>query len=756
MVEASYSDLPPPKRPRARETLLMTFASLGAIYGDLGTSPLYTLSSIKYKSSPPSERDILGGLSLVFWVFVLIVMFKYALVVLTLGPNNGEGGQVAIYAKIARHLNIGPKGVVIPGSSEKSDLELLQRLDTNQSFMSHYLQKARDFKHHPRVIRAVSYVILWGCFLGCSLVFSDGLLTPTTSILSAVAGIQVAQPSFTSVLAVSEVIIILLFVIQQLGSHRISIVFAPIIVLWLIGLVICGIYNIVKYEPTVFRALSPHYAIELLRTSGIDAFSGAMLAVTGTEAMFADIGHFGRVPVQIGISVVFVCLQFCYLGQGAYLIHHPDAMSNPFYLSIPGGSNSPTYWVMFMLATLSTIIASQALVLGVFSIVAQLINLDCFPRLHVKHVSASYAGKVYIPLVNFVLLVGVCCTAAGFKNSNNVTAAYGLGINLDFVVTSVLMLICMVYVYECHIVWPLIFGLVFLPLEFVILVANFKKVPHGGWFPLMVAALCFGFLAFWRFGRARIVDQQDAARVRIAELYPAFQKQSEEVDLRGRSTDRDLDEISELVLSLPEVIKSEGIDVVSRFGSSKLHTFSGVGFVHCEALVLRSPNTVPQLYHRLVSNTHSLPSVIVFCCTRTLSIPYVPTEDRVLVGSMPIPGHYKCIVRFGFMEDLYIDKHLRNHILNSIPEVDAMTKKSFAGGILEHTSVPVMHVFENNVIRSHEWVSSRNPVRWAVRACRRFLINRVFAPLEQIFQTNDEVLDTEEDAKVLIGGVVRI
>lgn len=780
-----------------REIFMLTFTSLGAIYGDIGTSPLYVLNTIDYATKEPTKDDIYGGVSVVFYLFIFLVMIKYCLIVLTIGPNNGEGGQVAIYARIARHLNIGPQGVIIPGSSEKTDLELLQRQETNQSFISHYslLETTRTFKKNPKVLNFVSHFILLSCFLGCSLVFSDGLLTPTTSILSAVAGIQISKPSFSSVLAVSEVIIIFLFFIQQYGSHRVSFMFAPVISCWLLGLIICGIYNIVKYDPGVFRALSPYYAVTLLKKGGIDVFSGAMLAITGTEAMFADLGHFGKLPVQIGISMVFVSLMCCYLGQAAYIIHHPSALISPFFYSIPGGVNGWCYWIMFVLATLSTIIASQALILGVFSIVGQLINLDCFPKFKITHVSEKYSGKVYIPLVNFMLLIGVCATAAGFKNSNNVTAAYGLGIALDFVVTTLLILIAMVYVYEFNLLIPLLFAAVFLPLEIIMVVSNLKKVPHGAWFPLMMTAISFSFLSFWRYGRSKVVEQKFASKVRIDDIYPEFKRRIpalETVDLGSKSKDvRDADEINnqredgeqnfescdeiyEFGISLPQVLKeteTKGDMVInSRFGKSALKTHEGVAILHTEGTkqTLGSPNTVPQLYERLVTNFPSIPSVVIFCSTRTLSIPFVPDEERVLVGSMKIRGHYKCIVRFGFMEEIIIDEALNNHILNSIPEVSQWminNSQTQRNGVSNKISIPTIHIFENNLIKAHDFSSekyaSKNPFKICQKFLRKFMIDRLYAPLEAIFQVGEEILDIKDEVeeasnKIFIGGVVRI
>lgn len=740
-----------------REVFMLSFSSLGAIYGDIGTSPLYVLNSIKYKENPPNVEDIYGGISVVFYVFTIIVIFKYVLIVLFLGPNNGEGGQVAIYAKIARVMKIGPKGVHIPGMPEVSDLELLSRQDTTASYRSN--KTFVSFKNHPMVIKCVQWFILVACFLGCSLVISDGLLTPTTSVLSAIGGIKIAQPSFSNVLAVSEVILVALFVIQQFGSHKISFIFAPIIFLWLIGLVICGLYNIVRFQPGIFKALSPYYAIKILKNGGIDVFSGAMLAITGTEAMFADIGHFGRLPIQLTLTCfVYPALIICYLGQGAYIVVHPEAITSPFFLSIPGGSGSVTYWIMFVLATLSTIIASQALILSVFSIVSQLINLDCFPNLKIVHVSKHYAGKVYIPTVNWLLMIGVCATTAGFKNGNNVTSAYGLGISLDFLVTSCLIVLCMIYVYNFNVLWALLFFMVFIPLEIIIVVSNIKKVPHGAWFPILMAGLFFIFLSVWRWARSKKVNHEIRARVKVDALYPTYKKVPVTVDL-NEAQNREDHEIHE---NYQHFLDSKSIKVDSKFGVTSLVTHEGVGIMYNDSAMynLNSPNTLPECYAKMISSFSSIPSVFIFCTTRVLSIPTVPIDERVLIAAMKIPGHFRCIVRFGFMEHVVIDKSLNNHILNSIPEYLELSAR-----LKTESEVPIVHIFENNLIRCHDYSAeiyqTRNPFVKVQRFLRMLTINHFFSPITSLTQQHgqfvllaDEAEETEK--KLFIGGVERI
>lgn len=741
-------------------TLAAAFSSLGAIYGDLGTSPLYVLNSVKYPHKVPTERDIICAVSVIFWVFTLIVIVKYVVIVLSFGPNNGEGGQVAIYAKIARHLKTGPKGVTIPGAPEKSDLELISRQETVLSFVSSksFMVSNGAWKKDPRVVKAISFVVLIGCFLGCSLIISDGLLTPTTSVLSAIAGIQIAKPDFNNVLVVSEVVLVVLFAIQQFGSHRISFMFAPIITLWLFGLIICGVFNIVKYYPSIFKAISPHYAVEILKAGGIDVFSGCMLAITGTEAMFADVGHFGRTPVQIALTCfVYPSLMLCYFGQAAYLVRFPEAISNPFFFSIPGGTNSAPYWIMFVLATLSTIIASQALILGVFSILSQLINLDCFPNFTIIHVSKSHAGKVYLPMVNWILMVGVVCTTAGFKNSNNVTAAYGLGITLDLCVTTILMTICFVFVYDLNVFILAFFLLVFLPLEIILVISNLKKIEHGAWFPILMAGLCFLFLCFWRWARAKKVDHEFSSRVRIESLFPSLKREAQVVDLgRGRSPTRRTEEDSKD--SMAEW--NENLVVQSKFGQLSLKTYDGVAIIHCESAFqnLTSPNTVPDLYQRVVSSFASLPSIVIFCSKRALSVPVVPEDERVLLGATRIEGHYRCVLRYGFTEEMVIDEELMQHILKSVPGYTDMNDSHN-----RQEKVSVLHIFDKSVIKSHAYAAdpTRNVFKVVKRYMRRFAIEQIFSPLTSIFNFHGQYLKIEDEAdesqrKLFVGGVIRI
>ncbi|CAH2350888.1 putative high affinity potassium transporter [[Candida] railenensis] len=777
-----------------RNVIYLGFSSLGAIYGDIGTSPLYVLNAVKYPHSPPSQDDIYGTISLIFYLFTFIVIIKYLMIVLVIGPNNGEGGQVAIYAKIARHLKIGPKGVTIPGDApEKDDDDILRltRQITSSSFIS-LTHQMKDLKNSPRTLKFISKLSLWCCFIGCSLVISDGLLTPTTSVLSAITGIQVAKPEFDNVLLVSELVLVSLFVMQQFGSTKLSYFFAPIIFTWLLTLLICGTYNIIVFHPMIFKALSPAYAFNILKKGGLDIISGSMLAITGTEAMFADIGHFGRLPVQLSLTlVVYPSLIFCYLGQGAYLIHNPEAISNPFFMSIPGGLNGKLYWFVFILATISTIIASQALILGVFSIISQLINLDYFPKLKIVHVDRDYIGKVYIPSINWFLMFGVLATTAFFETSERVTAAYGLGISLDFLVTSILIIICMTYVYEWRFIFSVIFAFAFIPFELFMIQANLRKLYCGAWFSILSAFTFFTFLYFWNWARSKKVDQEFAARVKIGDLYPQFKRappnenevlrlgendsRPEKTKVRGRSYFRFQEELSvefnvslhnrqEITPSRPE--PKYQLKINSFAGNQVLKRYEGVGIMYTEAYhTLNSPNTVPQIYRQMIETFTCIPSIFIFCTIKVLSIPTIlDEEERILLGSMKIPGHYRCIVRFGFCEDVQIKDDIISKIINMVPDSMTLTERFNRYGIINKIeSVPILHIFENELIRSYQEEHDHSQSALCkVRAySRKLLINNIFGPIDNALRSKDYMLKVDDEhldnqKRIFIGNIVRI
>ncbi|KAL6925425.1 hypothetical protein ACO0SA_000020 [Hanseniaspora valbyensis] len=504
----------------------------GVIYGDLGTSPLYVYSTI-FEEYTPDDNEIYWELCPVSFV----VIFKYSLIVLNLGPFKKEGGQIAIYVKLIRYLRIKKfnRNTIIDENDydevDYSDLEEeeeeqqgggereekgehdLEAQHDQVSLTSKISQKSYHddgvvsfdvasmksgmFYYKPTFIhKMLSHFLIFCCFLGCSLVLSDGLLTPTTSVLSAVAGLSIPVPALSEyVMPISVVILLVLFAMQRFGSGKVSMIFAPIIFVWLITIFVIGVINIVNYDTTVLKSLNPAYAVKFLHKKSFFELGSVLLSITGCEAMFADVGHFNQISIQCTlIFFVYPCLMVTYLGQTAFLLNNNDAdtISELFYNSIPGGNGF--YWFVFIIATFATIIASQALILSVFSILKQLIKLKYFPNFKIIQTSKKHKGQIYIPLANWILMIAVCLTTVGFRNSNNVTAAYGTGISIDFCVTTALITFCIIYIYNKHVFWALLFLFVFGSLDTTLMIANMKKVPTGAWFPLVVCFICVSFL----------------------------------------------------------------------------------------------------------------------------------------------------------------------------------------------------------------------------------------------------------------------
>lgn len=688
-----------------KTTLFMSFSSLGSIYGDIGTSPLYTLATLFSDAEEVDEREILGGISCVFWLFTIVVILKYISIVLIWGPYKGEGGQIAIYTKIASALSIGPgaQNQDVQGDHISDTDFLLSRTRTSESY----------YKSSTFISVYLSRFILFLCFVGCSLVISDGLLTPTTSVLSAVEGIKVQAPSIgDSVLPISCVVLIFLFFIQRFGSGKVSLVFAPIIFLWLGMLAGTGIYNITLH-PAILKAFSPAIAVKyLVRRGGINVLGSVMLCITGTEAMFADIGHFGRQPVQLTlVSYVYPCLMLAYFGQGAYLIKNPDMVSTVFYASIPGGKG--LFWVVFVLAILATIIASQALILGVFSILRQLIQIDCFPSFKVVHSSKSHYGQVYIPTINFLLMIGVILTTVGYGSSAKVAAAYGLGVSLDFIVTTILITIAMIYVYKLHFIFPLCFFLAFGTVDMLLIISNMKKIVHGAWFPLVLAILFTLFISFWYWGRSNVKENFE---------HPVLFENRYEDETEGEN---------------------------------KQKHYSSVTFIYTKNI-----NITPDFI------INSLNSIMVFVNISVKAVPYLgPFYDDINMSKVS-PGIYKAVVNFGFMDELVVDTLVLEKLVRQLSQEDLSS-------ITQLNDLDVVHIIESEKVRSKRnfyfYAGNSNTAlgkamgKWfgLCNFVRQYIIEYGFSTIHDLFNSND-ILDNElvlgegEVDVIYLGSIVRI
>ncbi|TAN02541.1 MAG: potassium transporter Kup [Rhodanobacteraceae bacterium] len=442
---------------------VLAFGAIGVVFGDLGTSPLYTLQEI-FSSDyglGVSRDTVLGVLSLVFWALLVVVCIKYVTFVMR-ADNKGEGGIIAL-------------------------LGLAQR----------------SVRGQPRLRWLVAVVAIFGA----ALFYGDGVITPAISVLSAVEGIKVAAPSLTPwVMWISVVVLLGLFVLQKFGTARVGGLFAPIMCMWFVVIALLGV-RMILHAPEILIALNPYYAVRFFHSHGIASFvalGGVVLALTGTEALYADIGHFGKKPIRVAwLYFIFPALLLNYFGQGALLLRHPHASANPFYLLVPHVLLIP----MIVLAAAATVIASQAIISGAYSMTREAMQLGYSPRMRVVHTSSRMAGQIFVPWINGMLLVLVLVAVFGFRSSENLGAAYGIAVTGTMVTTTLLALLVALRLWHWKWYAVIALGIPLLIIDCAFFGANLLKVDHGGWFPLVLGLIIFTVMTTWRRGRELVLRQ---------------------------------------------------------------------------------------------------------------------------------------------------------------------------------------------------------------------------------------------------------
>jgi KUP system potassium uptake protein len=445
-----------PRRARIERAgrLGLVLGALGVVFGDIGTSPLYALQTVFSLDGgvvTPTETDVYGVISLVFWAVTLIVSVKYVIFILR-ADTDGEGGIMALTA-LVQHVR-------------------------------------------PRA----AWLVLLGIF-GAALFYGDGVITPAISVLSAVEGMEVASPGLEGlVVPITLAVLIALFAVQRFGTRAVGHFFGPVMVIWFVAIGVAGLREVVG-DPRILRGLSPTYAVQFIAEDPFLAFvagGAVVLAITGAEALYADMGHFGRSPIRRAwFALVFPALTLNYLGQGALILRDPSAIESPFFLLLPHWARMP----MVALATLATVIASQAVISGAFSVTRQAVSLGFLPRVTIRHTSAREAGQVYVPVVNWILFVAVVALVLAFQSSERLASAYGIAVTGTFIVSTILFLAVTRWLWRWPVWRSVAFGVVFLGIEVTLFVANVTKIPHGGWVALGIAAGVFTLLATWRRGR---------------------------------------------------------------------------------------------------------------------------------------------------------------------------------------------------------------------------------------------------------------
>jgi len=546
--------------PANSTTRALALGALGVVFGDIGTSPLYTMKEVfSGHHLALSQDNVLGILSLIFWELILVVSVKYVGIMMR-ADNKGEGGILALLA-------------LVQGQA-------------------------------PLASRSRWLLMSLG-FLGASFFFGDSLITPAISVLSAIEGLEMGAPAlhpFIEPLALG--ILVGLFVIQRRGTTAIGRLFGPIMLLWFGVLGLLGALSILQH-PQVLTALLPIHALHFFMAHGTASFlilGAVVLAITGAEALYADMGHFGRRPIQlVWFAYVLPALVLNYFGQGALLLANPEALRNPFYLLAPEWALYP----MVSLATAATVIASQAVISGAFSVTRQVIQMGYAPRLIIRHTSATEAGQIYIPFVNWTLALGIALLVLGFRSSSNLAAAYGIAVTGTFAISTILMFMVM------RVRWDLGLGvtsaglLVFLTIDLAFFGANAVKIPDGGWFPLVAALLVFTLLVTWKRGREIVLQ-------------------------RLKETAQPLAPFVEMLLAHPP-IRVPGTAV----------------FMTADA------NGAPSaLLHNLKHNK-VLHERVVILNVRYAEVPHVPSDRRLELAKLA-EGFYHVVVRYGFMDDIDI------------------------------------------------------------------------------------------------------
>ncbi|KAE8653784.1 Potassium transporter 7 [Hibiscus syriacus] len=591
-------------------TLALAFQTLGVVYGDMGTSPLYVFSDVFSKVKIESEVDILGALSLVMYTIALIPLAKYVFVVLK-ANDNGEGGTFALYSLICRYAKVNMLPNRQPADEQISSFKL--KLPTPE------LERALSIKETLERRSSLKTLLLLLVLMGTSLVIGDGILTPAISVMSAVSGLQGAIEGFdtTLVVVVSIVILVALFSIQQFGTSKVGFMFAPALALWFFSLGSIGIYNLVKYDTAVIRAFNPAYIYFFFKKNRKDAWSalgGCVLCITGAEAMFADLGHFSVQSIQIAFTfVVFPCLLFAYMGQAAYLMKYPDSSGRIFYDSVPDN----LFWPMLVVATIAAMIASQAMISATFSCVKQAMALGCFPRLKIIHTSRKLMGQIYIPVINWFLMIMCVVVVSIFRSTTDIANAYGIAEVGVMLVTTTLVTLVMLLIWQTNLFIALCFPFIFGSIELIYLSAVLSKVLEGGWLPLVFATFFLTVMYIWNYGS--VLKYQSEVREKIS-----------------------MDFMHELG---------------STLGSVRT---PGIGLLYNELV-----QGIPSIFGRFLLSLPAIHSTIVFVCIKYVPVPVVPQDERFLFRRVcPKDYHmFRCIARYGYKDIRKEDHHAFEQLL---------------------------------------------------------------------------------------------
>ncbi|XP_047308285.1 potassium transporter 5-like [Impatiens glandulifera] len=579
--------------------LQLAFQSLGIVYGDIGTSPLYVYAGV-FQDGIKHKDDILGVLSLIFYTLTIIPLIKYVFIVLR-ANDNGEGGTFALYSLLCRNAKVS----LLP-SQEAEDREVST---FNLQIPNNEVKLASKLKSRLENSAFSKYSLLFATMLATSMLIGDGILTPCISVLSAVGGIKEAK-SLAHVLTddrivwISVAILVVLFAVQRFGTDKVGYSFAPIMFLWLCLNMAIGTYNFFHHDPTIIKALNPWYIVEYFKRNKKEAWislGGVILCTTGAEALFADVGHFSVNAIRLSMStLVYPAIVLSYTGQAAYLINNTDDFADAYFKSVP----SPVYWPTFVVAVLAAVIASQSLISGAFSVIQQSLSMGCFPRVTVIHTSAKFHGQVYVPEINYLLMVACVCVTFGFKTTTKIGNAYGLAVVFVMTLTSGLLVLIMIIVWKTNILLVITYTLIIGGVELLYLTSVLYKFNQGGYLPFAFAFVMMTVMYVWN-------------HVYRSKYY---------YELENKIS--------------PEKVKEMTVD-------SNCVPLPGLAIFYSELV-----QGVPPIFKHYIDNVPALHSVLVFVSVKSLPISIVPSEERFLFRRIQ-PRElnvFRCVVRYGYID----------------------------------------------------------------------------------------------------------
>ncbi|XP_022993539.1 potassium transporter 6-like [Cucurbita maxima] len=615
----------PEKRDSWRAIFTLAYQSLGVVYGDLSTSPLYVYKSAFAENIQNSEtnEEVYGVLCFVFWTLTLIPLLKYVFIVLR-ADDNGEGGTFALYSLLCRHARLSS----LPNhqlADEELSAYTTDRPETQTTANFSFSSCLKSTLEKCKVLQRVLLVL---ALIGTCMVIGDGVLSPAISVFSAVSGLELSMAKehhqYIEV-PLACGILVFLFALQHYGTHQVGFLFAPVVIVWLLCISAIGLYNIFYWNPLVYKALSPYYMFKFLkktRKQGWMALGGILLCVTGSEAMFADLGHFSQFSIQLAFTlVVYPSLVLAYMGQAAYLSQHHDLDNDHrigFYVSVP----EKVRWPVLAIAILAAVVGSQAIITGTFSIIKQCSALGCFPRVKIIHTSSKIHGQIYIPLINWILMILCLAVTIGFRDTKRLGNAAGLAVITVMLVSTCLMSLVVVLCWRKSVFLAMAFLFFFGSIEALYFSASLMKFLEGAWVAIALSLTFLVVMYVWHYGTVKKYEADVENKVPINWL----------------------------------------LSIGPKIGIVRVR---GIGLVHTELV-----SGIPAIFSHFVTNLPAFHQILVFLCIKSVTVPHVRPEERFLVGRVGPKEHriYRCIARYGYRDMHKDDLEFERDLSCSIAE----------------------------------------------------------------------------------------